>query len=68
MRMVVLVAGLLMAGTLVLVGCNGDNTPTGVVRVLLGDAPLHLDDGTVVSAVNVTFTKVELLEIGRAHV
>lgn len=42
-------------------GTNGTNGTRGTVRLLVSDAPLHLNDGTVVKAVNVKITSVELL-------
>lgn len=58
-----LASGVLLTLFLFLVGCNesSNSSTNGSVKLILADAPLHLDDGTVVKAVNVKITKVELL-------
>jgi len=42
-------------------GCSGGNSGDSMVRLLVSDAPMHLDNGTVVTEVNVAVTKVELI-------
>lgn len=54
-------AGLLLTLFLVTAGCSGGSDGETMVRLLVGDAPLHLDDGTVVTEVNVAISKVELI-------
>jgi len=46
---------------LMLAGCGGSSSGQSMVRLVVGDAPLHLDDGTVVTEVNADIVKVELI-------
>lgn len=55
-----LLTGLLLTVLFVLAGCGGGSGDS-MVRLVIGDAPLHLDDGTVVTEVNAEITKVELI-------
>ena len=63
-----LTAGVVLTLLVFLVGCDSSSTngTRGTVRLIVADAPLHLDDGTVVKAVNVDITQVELLTDGAA--
>lgn len=66
MRVFTLLAlGVVLTLLFSLIGCNDSSTGTngtrGIVQLLVSDAPLHLNDGTVVKAVNVKITRVELL-------
>jgi hypothetical protein len=60
-----LLIGALLAGVMLLVaGCSSSSSTLGdttQVKLLVGDAPLHLQEGTVVNAVNVNIRRVELL-------
>ena len=61
MRLFTLLAtGVGLSLLFLLIGCSESGTD-GTVQLLVADAPLHLDDGTVVKAVNVTITQVELI-------
>lgn len=66
MRVITLLfTGLLLTVLLLAAGCGGGSgSGENMVRLLVGDAPLHLNDGTVVSEVNVEITKVELIADG----
>ncbi|MHB9025282.1 MAG: DUF4382 domain-containing protein [Armatimonadota bacterium] len=57
MRVFSLVAGLALTAMLLLGGCGGSSNN---VQLLLGDAPLHLEDGVTVTEVNATITEVVL--------
>jgi len=46
---------------LAIAGCGGGSGGDSMVRLLVSDAPLHLDTGSVVTEVNVAITKVELI-------
>ncbi len=64
MKTLALIVGMALVALLVVAGCGGGSnvsTSAGMVKLLLADAPLHLDDGSVVAEVNVTITRVELL-------
>lgn len=61
MRTLLLVVGLFGTVALLLAGCGGSGSSIARVKLLVGDAPLHLQDGTVVSGVTVHITRVELL-------
>lgn len=63
MRKLVWFAGLALLAGLMLAGCSGSggNGSTGTVKLLVADAPLRLDSDTVVNAVTVAITRVELL-------
>jgi hypothetical protein len=58
MRILSLLAGAALLALLVATGCGGSSSNN--VRLLLGDAPLHLEDGTTVSAVTANITQVVL--------
>jgi hypothetical protein len=61
MRAITLIfTGLLLSLLFVLAGCS-EGGGDSMVRLVVGDAPLHLDDGTVVTEVNVDITTVELI-------
>ena len=59
-----LLTGILLTVLFVVAGCGGGGSGESMVRLVVGDAPLHLDDGTVVSEVNVEITRVELIADG----
>ncbi|MHB0936876.1 MAG: DUF4382 domain-containing protein [Armatimonadota bacterium] len=62
MRAITLIlSGLLLTAFFVLAGCGGGGSGESMVRLVVGDAPLHLDDGTVVTEVNAEIVKVELI-------
>lgn len=64
MRTHILILALLVAVAFLIGGCGGGSSSSGStsrVKVLVGDAPIHLEDGTQVSAVNVSVSRVELL-------
>ena len=70
MRILLICTSVLLAALLFVAGCggNGDTGSTGMVKLLLADAPLHLNDGSVVSEVNVTITKVEVMGANESEV
>ncbi|HEY3378724.1 MAG TPA: DUF4382 domain-containing protein [Armatimonadota bacterium] len=64
MRLWFLVGGLLGLMLLFIAGCGGGSSSSGStarVKLLLGDAPVVLPDGTTVDSVNVPITRIVLL-------
>jgi len=66
MRAITLIlSGLLLTVFVVLAGCgggSGSNSGASMVRLVVGDAPLHMGSGAAVSAVNADITSVELIQ------